>query len=137
MTVGPVARNSATEAFFDGTASGQFLLRRCRPAGHFNRPQAEVCTECGALDFDDVPARGSVRLVSWVVVPDRPRDGAPAGDPDVPAVVEFEEGPWWWTKLVDTDPAGLYEGQPLEMLFERAEGGEAVPVFRPGPGPRS
>lgn len=131
MTIGAVGRNSDTEAFFDGTSRDQFLLRRCRPAGHFNRPQAGVCQECGSLDFEDVPARGAVRLVSWVVVPDRPRDGQPAGPPDIPAIVEFEEGPWWWSKLVDADPAALYEGQPLQMRFERADGGEAVPVFRP------
>lgn len=131
MTVGPVGRNRDTEAFFDGTSRGQFLLRRCRPAGHFNRPQAEVCQACGSLDFDDVPARGAVRLVSWVVVPDRPRDDQPPGAPDIPAIVEFDEGPWWWSKLVGADPGSLYEGQPLQLGFERPEGSEAVPVFRP------
>ncbi|HET9078280.1 MAG TPA: OB-fold domain-containing protein [Acidimicrobiales bacterium] len=134
MTVGPVARNTATGTFFDGTARGVFLLRRCRPSGHYNRPQAVSCTECGSTGFDDVPAGGGVRLVSWVVVPERPRDDRPPGPAAVPAIVEFDEGPWWWSKLVDADPAALTEGQPLRMLFERAEGGEAVPVFTPAAG---
>lgn len=133
MTVGPVARNGATETFFDGTARQQFLLRSCRPSGHYNRPQAVVCSECGSVEFDDVPAGGQVRLVSWAVVPDRPRDDRPPGAPNIPAIVEFEEGPWWWSKIVDADPESLKEGQLLSLLFERAEGGEAVPVFTPAP----
>ena len=134
MTVGPVTRNSGTEAFFDHTAREQFMLLRCRPGGHYCRPQATVCAECGATEFDEVPAAGPVRLVSWVVVPDRPRPDQPPGPPNIPAIVEFAEGPWWWSKLVDADPATLREGQPLRMLFERAEGGEAVPVFAPEAG---
>ena len=134
MTVGPVARNHGTETFFDGTARDQFLLRRCRPSGHWCRPQAEACSECGSTDFDDVAASGRVRLVSWAVVPARPRPDRPPAEADIPAVVEFVEGPWWWSKLVGADPATLYEGMPLRMLFERAEGGEAVPVFSPDGG---
>ncbi len=134
MTVGPVARNRHSEAFFDGTARGQFLLRRCRPAGHWCRPQAEVCGECGSTQFDEAPAGGAARLVSWVVVPERPRGEGPAGEPNIPAIVEFAEGPWWWSKLVGADPSTLYEGQPLRLIFESAEGGEAVPVFTPDGG---
>ena len=131
MTVGPVARNAATGTFFDGTSQGRFLLRRCRPSGHWCRPQAEVCAECGSTDFDDAAASGRVRLVSWAVVPARPHGDRPPGAPEIPAIVEFAEGPWWWSKLVDADPSMLYEGMPLRLLFESAQGGEAVPVFAP------
>lgn len=131
MTVGPVSRNEATEAFFDAAAKGQFLLLRCRPQGHFCRPQATVCGECGSTDFDHVPAAGGVRLVSWVVVPDRPAPGQDPGEPNLPAIVEFDEGPWWWSKLVDADPDTLQAGMPLRLTFESAEGAEAVPVFSP------
>lgn len=133
MTVGPVTRNSASESFFDHTARGQFLLLRCHPHGHFSRPQATVCAECGSTDLDEVPAAGPARLVSWVVVPERSRPG----EVNIPAIVEFAEGPWWWSKLVDADPGALREGQPLRMVFESAEGGEVVPVFTPEVGERA
>lgn len=131
MTVGPVSRNSATESFFDHAARGEFLLLRCRPGGHFSRPQATVCSECGSTEFDEVPAGGPARLISWVVVPERPHPDRPPGPPDIPAIVEFAEGPWWWSKLIDADPAELRAGQALQLRFEQAGGGEPVPVFAP------
>lgn len=133
MTVGgpgPVARNEATSVFFDGTAGGQFLLKRC-PDGHWNRPQALLCTECGSQDLTAEAAAGTARLVSWAVV--HPRPGAPgeSAGPAVPAIVELDEGPWWWSQIVGVDPAELRDGLRLRVVFERPEGSEVVPVFAP------
>jgi uncharacterized OB-fold protein len=131
---GPVARNGATAAFFDGTARGELLLMRCRPHHHWNRPQAERCATCDSTELEPAPASGRARLVSWSVVHPRPRDGVAPGPPSVPAIVEMEEGPWWWTQLVDVDPATLRDGEELEVVFERPEGSESVPVFTPAQG---
>jgi hypothetical protein len=134
MTVagpGPVARNEATTTFFDGTARGEFLLQRCEPAGHWNRPQAERCASCDSIELRAAAASGRARLVSWVVLHPRPRDGAAVEALRLPAIVELEEGPWWWTQLVDAEPGELLEGLPLRVAFERPDGSEAVPVFSP------
>ncbi|MDA8043760.1 MAG: OB-fold domain-containing protein [Actinomycetota bacterium] len=127
---GPVARNEDSAAFFDGTAAGRFLLRRCRPAGHWNRPQAVRCAQCDSPDLRPEPAAGTGRLVSWVVVHPRPGADDPP-PPAVPAIVELDEGPWWWTMMVGADPAGLRAGLPVQVVFERPEGSEAVPVWTP------
>lgn len=133
MTVrgpGPVARNEATAEFFDGTGRGEFLLMRC-PEGHWNRPQAERCAECDSPELHPEPASGRARLMSWVVVHPRPGSGGDSDAPTVPAIVEFDEGPWWWSQVVDVDPADLRDGLPLRVVFERPDGSEAVPVFTP------
>jgi uncharacterized protein len=124
VTVGPVVRNEGTEEFFDGTAGGEFLLRRCQPYGHASRPQARQCAKCGSTELTWSPASGRARLVSWVVVPSAGRDGE-----QLPAIAELEEGPWWWSKLIGAAPGSLVEGMPLRLVYERADGGEAVPVF--------
>jgi uncharacterized protein len=129
VSVGPVARNQDTEEFFDGTAAQEFLLRRCKPHGHLSRPQARQCAECGSTDMAWFPASGRARLISWVVIPARGGDGDPVPPPRVPAIGELEEGPWWWSTLVGADPEALVEDLPLRLAYERAEGGEAVPVF--------
>jgi uncharacterized OB-fold protein len=128
---GPVARNPATAAFFDGTSLDRFLLQRCSSHGHWNRPQAQRCAQCDSTDLEPEAASGRARLLSWVVVHPRPAEDRPAGPSKLPAIVELEEGPWWWTLLVDVDPADLTEGLPLMVRFERPEGSEAVPVFAP------
>lgn len=130
MSPGVVGRDDSTAAFFDGTANGQFLLRCCHPDGHLSRPQARQCSTCGTTNLLWSPASGGARLVSWAVVPPRrSARGEPPGPPTVVAIAELDEGLWWWSQIVDADPAALGEGQRLRIRFEAAEGGEAVPVF--------
>jgi uncharacterized protein len=131
MTAGPVVRDDATAEFFDGTARGQFLLRRC-PAGHFSEPAAAQCTSCTSTELDWVPAGGGATLLSWAVTWSRP----PAGEEPQRTILvigELDEGPWWWTQLAgDADPeaAALAPGRRLRIDFERADAQyEAVPVF--------
>ena len=126
---GPVGRNEATAGFFDGTARGELLLLRCRPHGHWNRPQAERCAECDSADLAAEAGSGRASLVSWVVVHPRPVEGQPPRPVSVPAIVEFEEGPWWWTQLVDVDPSSLSAGAALRVVFEHPDNSEVVPVF--------
>src|SRR5215469_11119384 len=67
-------------------------------------------------------------LVSWAVAWSRPATGEP--QPTVLLIAELDEGPWWWSQLVDADPANLAVGQRLRIEFRRAgPEHEAVPVF--------
>jgi uncharacterized OB-fold protein len=128
VTVGPVARDAATAEFFDGTAAGRFLLRRCA-AGHFSEPSAAGCTTCGSTELASAPAAGDATLVSWTVVWGRP-SGTTEPERTILAIGELDEGPWWWSQLVDADPASLAVGQRLRIEFRRADDEhEAVPVF--------
>lgn len=124
MIRGPVNRDEATATFFDSAARGELLLQRC-PDGHRSSPQSRRCEVCRSPALEPVPASGSASLVSWAVVHDRD------GTQSIAAIVELEEGPWWWTMIVDVDPADLFEGQPMRVTFERPEASETVPVFRP------
>jgi uncharacterized protein len=127
MNVGPVNRDEATAEFFDATAAGQFLLRRC-PDGHYSEPAVAQCTTCGAADLDWAPAAGGASLVSWTVI--WPKAGA-AAEPVVLVIAELDEGPWWWSRLIGADPAGLAVGARLAIGFQAADAEhESVPVFR-------
>jgi hypothetical protein len=45
------------------------------------------------------------------------------------AIAQLDEGPWWWSQIVDADPAAITVGR-LTIGFERAGPDlEAVPVF--------
>jgi uncharacterized OB-fold protein len=130
MTVGPVVRNEATAAFFDGTARGEFLFRRCTKCGAAAHPMAEQCPQCGATALDWEAAGGGASLVSWTVFHD-PSDGDAPPTTTVLAIAELDEGPWWWSLLVDVEPAEIHAGQRLRLDFQRNGNHEAVPVFRP------
>jgi uncharacterized protein len=131
MTVGPVARDAATAEFLDGTAVGQFLLRRCRSCGTLSGPQATQCENCASTALDWRPASGDARLVSWTVAHGKP-DASGIASRTVLGIAELAEGPWWWSQIVDADPARLRVGMPLRIIFARHDAqGEAVPVFVP------
>ncbi len=128
MPVGPVVRDEESAEFFDGTARGEFLLRYC-PDEHASSPHAIQCDTCGDANLTWRPASGDATVVSWAIVPGRPREN----DPDTPTtlvVAALAEGPWWWSQIVDADPAQMKVGAELRVTYRRAsEEHEHVPVF--------
>jgi uncharacterized protein len=123
MTVGPVDRDDVTAEFFDGTAAGRLLLRRCEH-GHYSESVVTQCTTCGSLQLDWAPAGGGASLVSWAITWSKDDEST------VLVIAELDEGPWWWSQLTGADPAELAAGTRLRVAFARPDGDhEAVPVF--------
>jgi uncharacterized OB-fold protein len=129
-TVGAVVRDERTAPFFDGTAAGQFLLRKCQQCQALLTPYAVQCGPCGSTDLTWEPAGGGAKVVSWVVPHTKP-DANGHTDTTVLAIAELDEGPWWWSQVVDADPAAVAMGTRLRIDFQRAnDESEYVPVFR-------
>jgi uncharacterized OB-fold protein len=124
-----VTRDAATAEFLGATAAGQFPLRHCQTCGALSAPQAAQCENCKSTALDWRPASGEATLISWTVAHTKPD---PSGETHrtILAVAELAEGPWWWSQLVDTDPADLHPGTPLRITFQRSgPRREAIPVF--------
>lgn len=127
MTLGPVARDADTAAFFDATASGQFLLRHCPACDAVSSPQAVQCERCDATSLDGRQASGDATLVSWSV-----SYGKPGTEPVILCIAELAEGPWWWARLEDAEVATLSAGAPLRIAYRHpTPDSETVPVFVP------
>jgi uncharacterized OB-fold protein len=129
MTLGPVARDSRTADFFDGTARGELLLQTCQEL-HWSEPEAASCSSCGSTELSWAASAGTGRLVTWAVVHGRANEEGVTST-QVVAVVELDEGPWWWTALQDVpEPA---EGMLLRVAFTtpESEDTEALPYFVP------
>jgi uncharacterized OB-fold protein len=130
MSVGAVKRDAATAEFFDATGRGELLIRECRACSRFDVPQATACAHCGSADLTWAVARGTGTVASWTVVYGRALGDGPAPR-TVIAIVELDEGPWLQVHLADVPPEAVTAGLKVVVGFERPEGGEAVPVFRP------
>src|SRR5215469_13457894 len=129
MTVVPVSRDAATAEFLDGTAAGHFLLRHCTACGGLSAPPAAQCEACCSTALDWRPASGDAVLVSWTVAHGKP-DASGSVSRTILGIAELAEGPWWWSQIVDADPAQLRVGTPLRISFRRYDAQhEAVPVF--------
>jgi uncharacterized protein len=129
LTIRAIRRDAATAEFFDGTAQGEFRLKRSRVTGEILAPQC-LTDSAGSVDLEWIRASGSGRVVSWAVSYGKPIDGVQAPS-SVVGIVELDEGPWWWCELLDADPDSMREGLPVMAAFVRPEGSEeTVPVFR-------
>jgi uncharacterized OB-fold protein len=127
----PVVRDEASAEFFDGTARGVLLLRRCLACAHVRAPEVPMCTECLSEAFEWTPAAGTGHLESWVVLHAKPPLDGTMPDPRIIATVELAEGPWITSALMGVDPDRVTGGMTVVVAFETPEGSEAIPVFRP------
>jgi uncharacterized OB-fold protein len=132
---GVLRRDGRTDAFFDGAAADQLVIKRCAGCGRWSTPEASGCSACGGTELVWTRATGGATLVSWAVSHARPRDdGSPASAPATLALVELAEGPWLHARLDVVDAGLLREGLPLVAAFEHPAEGEAYLVFRPTTG---
>lgn len=129
MTAGRVERDAASAGFLDGTARGEFLLRRCERCATVSEPSSQQCPACSSTELAWTPASGAASVVSWAVAHGRSVDGE-APPVTVLVIAELAEGPWWWSQLLDADPADVEIGMPLRIDFVARAGSETVPVFR-------
>jgi uncharacterized OB-fold protein len=107
------------QPFWTAAAQQRLELPRCAQCGLFNWYPHENCSACAhtAFDWVEVEPRGS--LFSWSVVT-RPLFAAYKSiAPYIPAIVELPQAPGvrLVTRLVDSEPAALAIGAPVELIF--------------------
>jgi hypothetical protein len=127
MPVNALHRDAQSAEFFDATADGRLLLRKCGNCGHISEPRTEMCPQCAATTLSWTPSAGKGSITAYGVINRRSGDG-PSRVPV--AIVELDEGPWLSTQIVGSDPDAAHVGSRVELTFERPDGSEAVPVFR-------
>ena len=115
-----------TAPFWRAASEGVLLIRRCKACGEAHWYPRPFCPHCGSDDTDWVPASGSGTIYSFTVT----RKAGPV--PYVLAYVTLDEGVTMLINLVDGEMEALQIGQRVSVTFRQAEGGGAVPVFRPG-----
>jgi uncharacterized protein len=123
------AVNPETKEFWDATAQGRLLLKRCLDCGSVIWYPRAFCPDCASLRTEWFPASGRGRIYSYTVnhrTEGAYKDAAPL----VLAYVELEEGPRMMTNIVGAG-ARLAVGLPVEVVFHDTGEGSALPRFRP------
>ena len=119
-----------TRPFWDATADGWLLIRRCRACAKAHHYPREFCPHCWSEDVEWERASGRATLYTWSVVH---RNDLPPFDGRVPytaAVVDLAEGPRMMTEVVGCPESELSIGMELVVAFKAGEGAEMIPVFR-------
>jgi len=129
MPLFPVRADAESAAFLEGTARGEFLIARDTTTGAYLDSKFDV--DADPDRYERVPAAGTGTVVSWSIVHGKSAEGPVRS---VVAIVELDEGPWWWTELVGVDPDADLLGVRVRAEFVATGPGEhdaTIPQFRP------
>jgi len=111
--------------FWQAASEGVLMIRRCTSCGEAHWYPRPFCPHCHSGDVEWLPAGGGATIYSFTVT----RKAGPV--PYVLAYVTLDEGVTMLTNLVDAEIEALRIGQRVHVTFRAAEGGGAVPMFRP------
>jgi uncharacterized OB-fold protein len=116
--------NPDTEAFWEATKEGRFLLRYCGDCGKTHWYPRAICPHCFSDNSEWREASGRGVIYTYSVTR--------RTDPQyVIAYVTLEEGPTMISNIVDCSYDDLSVGQAVQVTFKQSEGGFAVPMFTP------
>lgn len=128
----PVTDDRDTGGFWAAAAEDRLVVRVCASCGAVLHLPRAYCHHCGTWSEDWRQVSGRGRLYSWTTVEHQVHPAFPV--PYTIVLVELEDRPG--TRL-----AGYIEGapdllpdQPMEVWFERLDGGVSLPQWRPAPG---
>ncbi len=117
--------------FWEATGRGEFMIQHCaRCDRNIFYPRIN-CPGCGGLELEWRPTSGRGSVYTFTVARRATHPAFADRVPYVIAVVELDEGPRVTTNLVDCDVDAVAIGMPVEVVFEEAVDGIAIPVFRP------
>jgi uncharacterized protein len=113
-----------TVHFWDATAEGKLLLKRCRDCREFHWYPRSKCPFCHSMNTDWVESAGTGSIYSYSVMR--------RAQPNYALVyVTLDEGVTVISNMVDCDFDALAIGQRVKVKFEDTGNGCAVPYFTP------
>ena len=113
-----------TRHFWDATARGELLIKRCTSCGQNHYYPRTLCPTCFSDQTTWQRASGRGTIYSYSVMRRAPV-------PYAIAYVTLDEGPTLLTNLVDCDFDKIAIGQHVNVVFRPSEGGPPVPMFTP------
>jgi len=123
---GPVA---VRRGLFTNGDQPHLLGSHCRTCGGHHYPRHRTCAYCSSEDVEDVELSSTGSLWAWTAVTARP----PGYTGEIPfgfGVVELPEGIRVVTRLTESDPDRLEEGQAMRLVVVplRTDDGTQVTV---------
>ena len=120
-----------TRGYWEGCGRGELVLQRCRACKTVQHRPRAVCASCLSGEIEHFVASGRGSVYTYTITNQNQAPGFREACPYVLAYVDLEEGPRLLTNIVGCQPADVSIGMSVAVDFAPAEGGLAVPRFRP------
>jgi len=118
------------EPFWRGCREHRLLAQTCTGCGEVFLPPRSLCPSCLAADLQWVELGGRGEIYSFSVVSAGATTYFSQEIPYVCALVTLDEGPRFFTNIVDSEPEQLELGAKVEVVFEDVDESLALPKFR-------
>ncbi len=122
--------NLETQPFWDATAEGRFLLKRCDACGLVIWYPRFLCPDCHSTETSWFEASGRGTIYTFTIVR-RGQGPWAAAAPYVAGYVTLDEGPTILTNIVGCDPEQVAIGREVELVWHDTGEGSALYRFRP------
>lgn len=119
-----------TQAFWDATAEGKLLLRKCNDCSSIIWYPRAFCPACSSQNTLWITSNGRGTIYSFSITRKGAGAWAEAG-PYVIAYVELEEGPRVLTNIVGCSAERVSIGMAVNVVFE--DTGEGMSIYRFAP----
>jgi hypothetical protein len=127
----PVPATTAENAgFWEGAKRGVLTVQRCAACQTHQLYGRLYCRSCGGENLDWVEVSGRGVVFSHTVIRRAPSAAFAEDVPYALALVALAEGPRLMANIVNVDPASVYIGMPVSVVFEN-RGDVALPQFAP------
>lgn len=120
-----------SQGFWEASARGELVIRRCQECGYWHQPPREHCRRCGGPTAFE-PVSGHGLLHSFIVVHQRAIPGLHDQVPYAIGLVELAEQPGLRItgRVLTDDPSSLEVDSPVTATFAPIPGTEwQAPCF--------
>ncbi len=114
--------NEETKDFWDATAEGKLLIKKCLDCGEFHYYPRSICPFCMSDNTQWYESDGKGTLYTYSVF-------RAIEIPYCIAYVTLDEGVSMMTKIIDVDFDDIQIGMPLKVSFVDTGEGCALPFF--------
>jgi uncharacterized OB-fold protein len=129
-TRGPIDINDVNRSYWDAIAANRLIFQRCRHCRNAWLPPRSECPNCLEADWAWNDARGTGRIVSWVVYHTAHDESFKDRVPYNVAIVELDEGPRMVTNIVGV-PHDQIEADGKVRFIAEPRGELTVACFTP------
>jgi uncharacterized OB-fold protein len=118
--------NAETLPWWEAAREHRLVAQKCSSCAALRHPPGPICPHCSATGstWQELSGRGTVYTFTVVR-----QQFVPAEVPYVVIAVDLPEGVRMVSNLVDTDPASVRIGMPVEVVWEDMSEDLALPRF--------
>lgn len=117
--------------FWEAARNHELRMQQCNNCDYIWWAPGVVCPECWSDNYEWIELSGEGEVKTWAIFHRPYYDDIEDNLPYNVGEIELEEGPRYLANIVGCDNGDIYQGMPVEVVFEDITDEITLPKFRP------